>query len=61
MRSELIVKRCRPVVLALCALVFAAAASAQETTTFEPRVGQPGKDVVWVTPCGVPVRRTSPG
>src|SRR5687768_18020824 len=26
----------------------AAAASAQETTTFEPRVGQPGKDVVWV-------------
>jgi precorrin-6B methylase 2 len=44
----MIVKRCRPVVLALCALVFAAAASAQTTTTFEPRVGQPGKDVVWV-------------
>jgi precorrin-6B methylase 2 len=44
----MIVKRCRPVVLALCALAFAAAASAQTTTTFEPRVGQPGKDVVWV-------------
>ena len=51
MRSVLIVKGCRPAVLVLCALAFAAAASAQTqapSTTFEPRVGQPGKDVVWV-------------
>ena len=52
MRSELIVKRLRPIVIALCALGFATASYAQATqapaTTFEPRVGQPGKDVVWV-------------
>jgi precorrin-6B methylase 2 len=52
MRSEMIVKRLRPVLLAVCALVLATSAYAQTTqapsTTFEPRVGQPGKDVVWV-------------
>jgi SAM-dependent methyltransferase len=35
--------------LPLCAWLVAAAASAQtQTAPFEPRVGQPGKDVVWV-------------
>ena len=51
MRSEIIVKRLRPVLLALCALGFATASYAQTQApdaTFEPRVGQPGKDVVWV-------------
>jgi len=51
MRSEMIVKRLRPVLLAICALGFATASYAQTqapATTFEPRVGQPGKDVVWV-------------
>ncbi len=37
-------------VAAAALLLIASAASAQQTTTapFEPRVGQPGKDVVWV-------------
>ena len=51
MRSEMIVKWLRPVLLALCALGVATASYAQTQapdTTFEPRVGQPGKDVVWV-------------
>ena len=55
MRSEMLIKRFRPVVVAVCAVVligFADAACGQGTqapsTTFEPRVGQPGKDVVWV-------------
>jgi hypothetical protein len=36
--------------LAVAVLLMASAAFAQQTTTapFEPRVGQPGKDVVWV-------------
>jgi precorrin-6B methylase 2 len=50
-------KVCRSGVIALIALVFASSAFAQATATetkpkpagpFEPRVGQPGKDVVWV-------------
>jgi precorrin-6B methylase 2 len=52
MRSEIIATRLRPFVIALCALGFATASYAQATQapapTFEPRVGQPGKDVVWV-------------
>ena len=55
MRSEMHIKRFRPIVVAACAVVligFADAACGQGTqapsTTFEPRVGQPGKDVVWV-------------
>jgi precorrin-6B methylase 2 len=52
MRSEIIAERLRPFVVALCALGFATASYAQATQapapTFEPRVGQPGKDVVWV-------------
>jgi precorrin-6B methylase 2 len=60
MKSELIVnprsgfrvRVLRPVLSAMCALAFATAAYAQATqapsTTFEPQVGQPGKDVVWV-------------
>jgi precorrin-6B methylase 2 len=55
MRSEMHIKRFRPVLVAACAVVligFADAACGQGTqapsTTFEPRVGQPGKDVVWV-------------
>jgi precorrin-6B methylase 2 len=49
------IKRFRPVLVAACAVAligFADAACGQGTqapsTTFEPRVGQPGKDVVWV-------------
>jgi hypothetical protein len=49
------IKRFRPILVAACAVVligFADAACGQGTqapsTTFEPRVGQPGKDVVWV-------------
>jgi hypothetical protein len=41
----------RPLLLALCLLVFAACAGAQSQPNsqgFEPRVGQQGKDVVWV-------------
>ena len=55
MRSESIVKRVFVVLFALCAIAvsgFAAGADAQATqapsTTFEPQVGQAGKDVVWV-------------
>jgi hypothetical protein len=55
MRSEMHIKRFRPILVAACAVVligFADAACGQGTqapsTTFEPRVGQPGKDVVWV-------------
>jgi precorrin-6B methylase 2 len=48
----MIVKRLRPFVIALCALGFATASYAQATQAppkpFEPQVGQPGKDVVWV-------------
>jgi hypothetical protein len=57
MRSEMHITRFRPILVAACAVVligFADAACGQGTgtqepsTTFEPRVGQPGKDVVWV-------------
>jgi precorrin-6B methylase 2 len=55
MRSEMHIKQFRPILVAACAVVligFADAACGQGTqapsTTFEPRVGQPGKDVVWV-------------
>ena len=55
MRSEMHIKRFRPILVAACAVVligFADVACGQGTqapsTTFEPRVGQPGKDVVWV-------------
>jgi precorrin-6B methylase 2 len=55
MTSEMHIKRFRPILVAACAVVligFADAACGQGTqapsTTFEPRVGQPGKDVVWV-------------
>jgi precorrin-6B methylase 2 len=46
---------CRQVFIAIFSLAFTSAAFAQATSTpakpteqFEPRVGQPGKDVVWV-------------
>jgi precorrin-6B methylase 2 len=52
MRSEIMARGLRPFVIALCVLGFATASYAQATQapaeTFEPRVGQPGKDVVWV-------------
>ena len=55
MRSAMHITRVRPFLVAACAVVligFADAACGQGTqapsTTFEPRVGQPGKDVVWV-------------
>ena len=41
----------RPLLVALCLSVFAACAGAQtqaQSQSFEPRVGQQGKDVVWV-------------
>src|SRR5688572_8036882 len=46
-----IVRRSRPLLLALCVSVFAACAGAQpqpKSQSYEPRVGQQGKDVVWV-------------
>ena len=55
MRSDMNIKRFRPALVVACAVVcigFADAARGQGTqapaATFEPRVGQPGKDVVWV-------------
>jgi Methyltransferase domain len=44
-------RRIRPLLLALCLSVVAACAGAQaqpQTQSYEPRVGQQGKDVVWV-------------
>lgn len=46
-----IVRRSRPLLLALWVSVFAACAGAQpqpKSQSYEPRVGQQGKDVVWV-------------
>ncbi len=46
-----IVRRSRPLMLALWVSVFAACAGAQpqpKSQSYEPRVGQQGKDVVWV-------------
>jgi precorrin-6B methylase 2 len=55
MMSAALIKKCRPALAFACAVVlfgFADAACGQGTqapaTTFEPRVGQAGKDVVWV-------------
>jgi len=55
MRSDMNIKRVRPALVVAFAVVcigFADAARGQGTqapaATFEPRVGQPGKDVVWV-------------
>jgi precorrin-6B methylase 2 len=57
MRSEIIVAKLRTVRRAVCLVLVTglatAVCAAQETqapptTTFEPQVGQPGKDVVWV-------------
>jgi len=45
-----------PLVLASCIVLSAPAAMAQ-TSTFEPQVGQPGKDVVWVPTSQVLVDR----
>ena len=46
-----IARSIRPLLLALCFAVFASCAGAQaqpKSESFEPRVGQQGKDVVWV-------------
>jgi len=55
MKSTMHITRFRPALVAACAVAligFADAACGQSTqapaATFEPRVGQPGKDVVWV-------------
>ena len=55
MRSKGLVREFRPILVFLCAIALVGPADAAcgqtaqaPATTFEPKVGQPGKDVVWV-------------